>query len=82
MIPRKRDYRELVKEVRKQLDLSQEDLARELGVSFATVNRWETGRTRPSRLAIAQLDAFCGRMTEQGALRLPPRLGGSKRKRK
>lgn len=29
-----------VKEIRKQLSLSQEDLARELGVSFATVNRW------------------------------------------
>ena len=30
---------------------SQEDLARELGVSFATVNRWENGKTKPSRLA-------------------------------
>jgi DNA-binding transcriptional regulator YiaG len=31
----------LVKEVRRQLSISQEDLARELGVSYATVNRWE-----------------------------------------
>ena len=30
---------------------SQEDLARELGVSFATVNRWENCKTKPSRLA-------------------------------
>jgi len=47
-----------VKEIRKQLDLSQEDLARELGVSFATVNRWENGQVRPSKLAKAQIKAF------------------------
>jgi len=42
---------ELVKEVRRQLGISQEDLARELGVSFATVNRWENGKSKPSKLA-------------------------------
>lgn len=66
-----KDYRALIKEVRRQLKISQEDLAHELGVSFATVNRWENGRTRPSRLATAQLDAFCARMTKRGLLRLP-----------
>ena len=65
------DYPSLVKEVRKQLALSQEDLARELGVSYATVNRWENGQSRPSRLARAQLDAFCERMQEAGILSLP-----------
>ena len=34
----------LIKEVHVQLALSQEDLARETGVSYATVNRWENGR--------------------------------------
>ena len=29
----------------------QENLACELGVSFATVNRWENSKTKPSRLA-------------------------------
>jgi putative transcriptional regulator len=65
------DYRALIKEVRRQLDLSQEDLARELGVSFATVNRWENGRTKPSRLATAQLNTFCTRMARKGRLKLP-----------
>jgi non-specific serine/threonine protein kinase len=40
--------------------LSQEQLARLLGVSFATVNRWETGRTRMpdrARQAITELTA-------------------------
>ena len=59
-----------VKEVRKQLTLSQEDLARELGVSFATVNRWENGRSKPSKLARIQFDAFCSKMTEMGKLNL------------
>jgi len=64
------DYPALVKEVRRQLAISQEDLARELGVSYATVNRWENSQAKPSRLARAQLDAFCVRMTEQGMLDL------------
>jgi len=68
---RDRTFPALVKSIRKQLDFSQEDLARALGVSFATVNRWENGQAMPSKLAKAQLDAFCGRMTEQGNLKLP-----------
>jgi predicted ATPase/DNA-binding NarL/FixJ family response regulator/DNA-binding XRE family transcriptional regulator len=46
--------------LRGNLGLSQEQLARRLGVSFATVNRWEAGRTqlspRASR-AVAELEA-------------------------
>jgi len=64
------DYPVLVKEVRRQLALSQEDLARELGVSYATVNRWENRQSRPSKLARAQLDAFCAKMSRQGKLNL------------
>ena len=40
-----------LKRIRQRHGWSQEDLARELGVSFATVNRWENGKTKPSRLA-------------------------------
>jgi predicted ATPase/DNA-binding CsgD family transcriptional regulator/DNA-binding XRE family transcriptional regulator len=46
--------------LRARLGLSQEQLARRLGVSFATVNRWETGRSQPSaraRAAIAELES-------------------------
>ena len=65
-----RDYIALVKEVRSQLAISQEDLAREIGVSFATVNRWENGQSRPSKLAKVQLDSFCNRMIKVGKLNL------------
>jgi len=50
--------------------LSQEDLARKLGISFATVNQWENGRAKPSKLAKAQLDNFCAKMIRQGKLKL------------
>ena len=34
--------------IRKKLDLSQEQMARLLGVSFASVNRWEGGQSGPT----------------------------------
>ncbi len=52
------NFPEAVKKLRKQLGLSQEELAHALGVSFATVNRWENGKTAPSKLARLQLDRF------------------------
>ena len=52
-------FAEKVKYVRSELKLSQEDLARELGVSFATINRWENGSYNPSRLAKKAFDDFC-----------------------
>jgi predicted ATPase/DNA-binding NarL/FixJ family response regulator len=38
--------------------LSQEQLAHQLGVSFATVNRWESGRTKMSGSALRALTDF------------------------
>lgn len=64
------DYPTLIKEVRQQLSISQEDLARELGVSYATVNRWENGQAKPSKLARAQLDAFIDRGRSEGLLEI------------
>jgi len=57
-----------VKNLRATLSLSQEDLAKELGVSFATVNRWENGKTQPSKLAKKQLAQFIAQQTQQGLL--------------
>jgi DNA-binding XRE family transcriptional regulator len=37
-----------IKALRERLELTQEILARILGVSFATVNRWENGKTVPT----------------------------------
>ncbi len=35
--------KDLILEIRNRLNASQEDLARMIGISFATVNRWENG---------------------------------------
>jgi transcriptional regulator with XRE-family HTH domain len=67
-------FPELVKEVRRQLGISQEELAHELGVSFATINRWENGKTTPFKLARAQFDAFCEKMVAEKKLHLPGKI--------
>jgi putative transcriptional regulator len=49
-----------LRQLRARHGLSQEQLARLLGVSFASVNRWETGRTQMSaraRQALADFEA-------------------------
>lgn len=44
-----------IKAMRKKLEMTQQQLARELGVDFTTVNRWENSKARPSQLATRQL---------------------------
>jgi DNA-binding XRE family transcriptional regulator len=53
------DFASQVKQVRNELGISQEDLARELHVSFATVNRWENNKTKPSKMALSIFRNFC-----------------------
>ena len=48
-----------IKRVRQENMLSQEEMARELGVSFATVNRWETGKAKPTYRTLRLIDEFC-----------------------
>lgn len=48
-----------VRALRDALGMTQEEFAREVGVSFTTVSRWETGRGAPSRLARRQLEHLC-----------------------
>jgi putative transcriptional regulator len=49
------DVSRLVRAVRERMGLSQEKLAVRLGVAFASVNRWENGKTKPSPLALRQI---------------------------
>jgi superfamily II DNA or RNA helicase/transcriptional regulator with XRE-family HTH domain len=49
------DYGTRVRQLRRRYALTQNELATMLGVSFATVNRWENGQTRPSTLAWQKL---------------------------
>ena len=42
------DYQKSIKELREKMILSQTEFAKELGVSFASVNRWENGQFEPT----------------------------------
>lgn len=52
-------FAEDIKKVRFQTFLTQEDFAKELNVSFTTVNRWETGKSKPNMKAMKSIDEFC-----------------------
>lgn len=44
-----------VKDLRRKMGWAQEDLAREIGVSLSTVQRWEAKEVNPTRLARREL---------------------------
>lgn len=50
---------EIIKNIRRRLSLSQGELAEKLGVSFATVNRWENERCEPSQIAVNAIKNLC-----------------------
>ena len=52
-------FPEFVKKVRKDLKVSQADLAKALNVNFTTINRWENNRVVPSNLAIKSFIDYC-----------------------
>lgn len=48
-----------IKAIRLKLLMSQTEFASLLGVSFATVNRWENGKTEPSYRAQRKFEQLC-----------------------
>lgn len=49
----------IILEIRNRLNASQEDLAKMIGVSFATVNRWENGHSSPNKATQLRLYEVC-----------------------
>jgi len=47
-----------LKKLRKKLKLTQQQLATELGISIATLNRWESGKYKPSNLGLSKIRIF------------------------
>lgn len=45
-----------IRQLRKKLGLTQEQFAATVGVTFSTVNRWESGKSVPSPLAMKQIE--------------------------
>ena len=52
---------EAIKRIRKERFLSQEEFAKDIGVAFSTVNRWENGKAQPSYKAMKTLNDYCKR---------------------
>ena len=48
-----------IKRVRQKSLLSQEAFAQAVGVSFTTVNRWESGKCKPTFKTMKLIDDFC-----------------------
>ena len=49
---------------------TQEQLARNIGVSLNTVQRWESGRTRPSPLAMEKLKVLLEDVLKEDQVKL------------
>lgn len=63
-MPRGRDYP--VRELRERLNLTQARLAHEIGVTVGTIARWEAKKSKPTPLAIRQLEALAQRAGTSG----------------
>ena len=50
---------DIIKDIRSRLNLSQMEFADKLGVSFATLNRWEKGHHEPSKIALGNIKRIC-----------------------
>ena len=52
-------YGRMLLALRAKLDISQEKMAEFFNVSFATINRWENDRAKPSKRHMLQIDELC-----------------------
>lgn len=53
------DYPATLIKLRAKLNLTQMALAKKLGVSFVSINRWENGKYEPTKLVKAKLNLLC-----------------------
>jgi DNA-binding XRE family transcriptional regulator len=53
------NYKRLVKDLRDTLIITQEELAVLLGVSYASINRWETGKHEPTTKIKRKIVELC-----------------------
>lgn len=50
------ETRKRIKRLRQKLDMTQEEFAKYIGVSWRTVMRWESGDSQPSNLALEKIE--------------------------
>jgi DNA-binding transcriptional regulator YiaG len=59
---------DIIKSIRKELHITQEQFARDLDISYTTFNRWENARNSPSRLARKEIARYCAEKNVSEAL--------------
>lgn len=52
-------FAENIKRIRRKDFMSQEEFVKGVGVSFAIVNRWETGKAKPKLKTMKLIDGYC-----------------------
>lgn len=52
-------FSDAIKTIRRKTLLSQSDFAKEIGVSFSTVNRWENGKAISNLCKLKLIKNFC-----------------------
>jgi putative transcriptional regulator len=60
------EFGQFIYEIRLLMELTQEQFAMVIGVTFPTVNRWENGHTKPSKLAVQQIEALVEKLGDKG----------------
>jgi DNA-binding transcriptional regulator YiaG len=61
---------EYMRKIRRGMEMSQQELAKELNVSFSSVNRWEKKQVSPSKLARRSFLDFC----KKRGIDIPPEI--------
>jgi putative transcriptional regulator len=57
---------QFIYEIRLVMGLTQEELAIIIGVTLPTINRWENGHNKPSKLAMQQIQVLVEKLGEKG----------------
>ena len=52
--------KEYIKLIRQQANMSQEQFAKAIGTTVITINRWENGKTKPSKMAQSLIKKISG----------------------
>ena len=53
------EFSEKIRFARKRLEMSQEELANALNVSYASIHRWENAKTKPNKMVRTVFETFC-----------------------
>ena len=62
---RQNDMADKITELRSKLGMTEEQFAAKVGVTFSTVNRWESGKSKPSPLAMRQIEEHMERTKDR-----------------